>query len=332
MNICLLGIFLLVNFIIWAVFGKLTSNELRSLKDKISYTAWEFCIGFLIFYYSTVRNDEIATDGLVVGHELLKYGGLFLCVFLLKCFHYLSVGRVNVNNGVQDSTCLKFQYIRFSIGLVVLNIIDILLITKYAQEVLSSYSNTSKVLLKDNILITLFGFEILQVFPLIVLTTVKYLLNCVEIFKFGVIDVSTLSSSDEEVLNWNETKLRIVYIGEFLVNLIRFGIGCVFSILFMYFYTFPFHILPSSYLTLKLVVLKARRLLNYKKKNIQLQKLITPGTVESSERCIICFDDLSQDPCQDIRVLQNCSHQFHFNCLKTWVNYSDSCPICRQEL
>lgn len=332
-NLCLIGIFLLTNFVIWVVFGRLTSNEIRNLKDKISYTAWEFCLGFLIFYYSTIRNDEIATNDLLVRHELLKYGGLFLCVFLLKCFHYLSVGRVYTTaSNVHDATTLKFQYLRFSIGLAVLNLVDVMLINKYFQEIISSYSGNSKVSFKDNILITIFGFEILHIFPLIILTTVKYALNCFELFKFGTLDNLEFDSSNAESVKWDDTKLKIIYTCEFLVNLIRFGIGCIFSILFMYFYTFPFHILPSSYLSLRLLVLKARCLLDFRMKNFQMQKLITPRKVGSFEKCIICFDDLSHGLLDDVRVLKNCSHQFHYNCLKNWVNYSSTCPICRKKL
>lgn len=332
-NLCLIGIFLLTNFVIWVVFGRLTSNEIRNLKDKISYTAWEFCFGFLIFYYSTIRKDEKATNDLQVKHELLKYGGLFLCVFLLKCFHYLSIGRVYMTaSDVHDATILKFQYLRFSIGLVVLNLVDIMLINKYFHEVISSYAGNSKVSFKDNILITIFGFEILHIFPLIILTTIKYGLNCFELFKFGSLDNSNFDSSNVKAIQWNDTKLKIIYTCEFLVNLIRFGIGCIFSILFMYFYTFPFHILPSSYLTLRLLVLKARRLLNFKMKNFQMQKLGIPHRMGSYEKCTICFDDLSNDLLDDVRVLNNCCHKFHYSCLKRWVDYSDSCPICRGKL
>lgn len=327
-NLVLLGILIAANFIRWAFFGRLTANELRNLKDKSSYTAWEFCCGFMIFYYSTLDKPLIEA---LVHHELLKFGGLFLCVFFLKCFHYLSVQRVQmgVNNTLHDIPTLKFQYVRFTIGLIILNIIDFLLVYKYFLEVASSYSGLSSLSLKDNILVSIFGFEILHISPLIVLTSVKYLLECFELFRYD----SYISSCDDTLLAWSDRKTKIIHTVEFLVNLLRFGIAFVFSILFLYFYTLPLHIMPSSYLSLRVLILKSRSLINIKKKQLQLQKFsIPPPPVEDAHKCIICFDDFSEERLVDVRVLHNCTHQFHYSCLKTWLNYSESCPICREEL
>ena len=45
------------------------------------------------------------------------------------------------------------------------------------------------------------------------------------------------------------------------------------------------------------------------------------------ETCPICFDDIQ--PKQLFSTL--CKHTFHKQCITTWYESSDDCPICRRE-
>ena len=338
---------LAMNFTKWAMFGRLTEKEIRIVRDKINYTIWEFFFGFMIFFY-----ESPSMGYLIIQQELIKFAGLFLCVLLLKSFHYLAAERFHSIFSTTDghyranSKLIKFVGLRFLIGLVLLNLIDGMLIAKFFYEVYKYYySIPSQVSFKENILVAIFGFEILHIFPLIVLTSLKYGLCYYEYLKFEQceeFDVGNQKQSsvhysqlhnlsfDEELeenhSKWNESRLQVIYVAEFLVNFVRFLLVCSFSIIFLYFYTFPLHILPSSYGSLRVLVDKTRSLVNYKKKQLLLLKLEIPVT-SSDEKCIICFDVLDQ---QNTRKLNNCSHHFHYGCLKVWVNFSNACPICRQ--
>ena len=45
--------------------------------------------------------------------------------------------------------------------------------------------------------------------------------------------------------------------------------------------------------------------------------------------CSICLESLNSDPNQ-LLFTTPCSHTFHSNCIHSWVNSNNSCPICRQ--
>lgn len=341
-NLCLLGVLLTANFLKWLVFGKLTNNEVRNLKDKISYTTWEFFFGFIIFYHNNGDKklflcNEINIPGgyqTPPRNELTKFAGLFLCVLLLKCFHYLSVDRVftifqsNTNNNYYYNN--RLLLVRFGVGLILLNFIDGLLIYKFITEMMhSKYPN---VLIEDNILITIFGFEIINMFPLILLTTVKYGLNCFEYWKYDGMLNDHYYYNESSINKWKDFKLKMTFFFEFSVNFIRFLMTITFLIAFLYLYTFPLHILPSSYLSLRVLIIKTRSFINLKKRQFKIQKLIIPKHIKTDEKCIICFDEFTQDSDSNIRMLTNCNHTFHYSCLRSWVDISSSCPICRDDI
>lgn len=41
--------------------------------------------------------------------------------------------------------------------------------------------------------------------------------------------------------------------------------------------------------------------------------------------CSICLSDISEN-----KIILNCEHEFHFNCLNEWINRNNSCPLCRK--
>lgn len=294
-----------INVVKWIVFGRLREFEIRNLRHNIQYTLWEFCFtGFLYYSKATSRTGP---------QFVFKFAGLFACVLLLKCFHYLASERAN--NSV-DLFCLHesnkprwllmfkandFQVTRFAFGLILLLCIDGLLISKFISEL-------SKHLIEDNILLGIFGFEILHMAPLITLTLLKFALNC----------HSRLCESP-----YNE---QFEFVAEFLANLVRFVLVVVFAIIFLYLYTFPLHILPSSYLLLRVLVDRLRALLNYHKKQLKLEKLPL-CTSCNHENCTICLSDDDGE----WRELK-CQHHYHHECLRQWMLMSLLCPVCRSPI
>ncbi|XP_058759646.1 E3 ubiquitin-protein ligase CIP8-like [Vicia villosa] len=49
-------------------------------------------------------------------------------------------------------------------------------------------------------------------------------------------------------------------------------------------------------------------------------------TIEEAEKCTICHEDFN------VGVCMPCSHMFHTNCIKNWLNVGNSCPLCRFQL
>lgn len=293
-QVCFLGLLLTANGVKWIMFGRLTHNEVRNLRDRAFYTGWEFAFGLVLFYFNTTR--ELAD----ITSELVKYCGLFLCVLLLKCFHFLSADRVSVIFPLSGT--FKWAQYRFGAGIFLIAAIDVLLIGRFFHE-LQNYRSS----FDENILAAIFGFEIINIFPLILLTAAKFTGNFV--YQEG----------------WASSAMdQPIHIVEFMVNLSRFIMVCTFSVVFLYFYTFPFHIMPSSYMSLRVLVAKTRHLIQLRKKRARLMKLALGS---SGGDCTICFDALDMDS-----RTTPCKHSFHFHCLQEWASYAESCPVCRMAL
>ena len=47
--------------------------------------------------------------------------------------------------------------------------------------------------------------------------------------------------------------------------------------------------------------------------------------------CSICLDALKKDGEETVTTYE-CNHDFHVNCLNSWVQKSPSCPLCRHSL
>ena len=44
--------------------------------------------------------------------------------------------------------------------------------------------------------------------------------------------------------------------------------------------------------------------------------------------CNICLEDMSKETLQVVK----CGHFFHKECIDTWLNNHDNCPLCRKKL
>ena len=50
----------------------------------------------------------------------------------------------------------------------------------------------------------------------------------------------------------------------------------------------------------------------------------------SDQKCTICFSQYEEK--QIITKIQNCKHDFHFECLEEWLGKEKVCPVCKQEI
>jgi hypothetical protein len=49
--------------------------------------------------------------------------------------------------------------------------------------------------------------------------------------------------------------------------------------------------------------------------------------LNEGELCLICYDEYKQD--EKITLL-SCKHIYHYDCINTWVQIDNSCPLCRK--
>lgn len=303
-----------MNLLKFLVFGTLTEDELLILRSKTGHTIWEFFTGFLVFYTSSGIDHNIPM-------EALKYGGLFLCVLLVKFFGFLIADRVHKLYFARPNPAagsVKYGYLRLGFGIVILNFINLLLLYKFVHDVMWEGLGSR------NVLIAIFGSEVLNHCPSTISTSVIYLLNCYEILHFLCRGLSVKK-------RWRRKKLGYIYALEFLLSLMRLGMTTIFSFCFLYYYTLPFHSMPSSYLTLKLTVAKARALIDLLKRDILLHKLKVPKVLPENN-CIFCYEDLQIVDSSDVRLIVPCEHSFHYSCVKRWLKVSPTCPVCRQKV
>jgi hypothetical protein len=52
------------------------------------------------------------------------------------------------------------------------------------------------------------------------------------------------------------------------------------------------------------------------------------------QECSICLEDMYQSRCinESSIVRAPCNHHFHLECLKSWIDVKQQCPICRSRL
>jgi len=55
----------------------------------------------------------------------------------------------------------------------------------------------------------------------------------------------------------------------------------------------------------------------------------TPTSPEAGPSCVICFEHIS---IENKAVIKNCTHEFCFVCIKSWVATTPTCPLCKQPL
>ncbi|KAK6205014.1 uncharacterized protein RJT21DRAFT_117491 [Scheffersomyces amazonensis] len=328
----LLLMFIFINFMTWSIFGT-RQSDLKILKSKLGSTFWEFNLGFTIFHF---RSSLSGSSSSSMQTDLFKFGTIFCSVLCLKFFHHLTSIRVYEVFNRQPSNYYHISYatVRVIICLTLLTFVDVLLVHTFFSEIYQYYyfNKLSDRQPDDIMLLAIFSFEIADVLPSLLLNALKFGINYYRKF------LRALQSDESPILNYSgeeDENMNYFYLFDFIINLARVSLICIFSIVFLYFFAFPVHILPITYSSLRDMVVTGRRFVRFKRKQIILQKLQIPQNYpQDDEPCAICFDKLidTNDSLSDIRYLPNCDHTYHTYCLKEWIAISNSCPICRKKI
>jgi len=54
-----------------------------------------------------------------------------------------------------------------------------------------------------------------------------------------------------------------------------------------------------------------------------------PPTTDDGTSCVICFEHI---PLESKAVIKNCTHVFCFTCIKSWMETTITCPLCKQTI
>ncbi|PIA49278.1 hypothetical protein AQUCO_01300259v1 [Aquilegia coerulea] len=58
-------------------------------------------------------------------------------------------------------------------------------------------------------------------------------------------------------------------------------------------------------------------------------KLSEPLSITEEEDCPICLEEYDAE---NPRIITKCDHHFHLSCILEWMERSDTCPVCDQEM
>ncbi|KAJ1892179.1 E3 ubiquitin-protein ligase hrd1 [Kickxella alabastrina] len=311
-NMGLLLTILLGKLLVRVFFGQLRAVEVERLYEQ----------GWL-----SITETLLA---LAVLRDQFDVATLSMFVFLLFCkiFHWMLEDRIGF---MEQQTRLTALFFVRTLSLSAILAVTDCLMLMYAAENTRRYGATMMIV---------FGFEYALLLVRFQSTCAKFVLN--------VIDISRGSE-------WEEKQSFVFYVDllhDFAKLLVYLGF---FVVLTMY-YNLPIHILRELYMTIRSFYTRCGDWVRYRKamQNMHLRypTVSQDGLDEMNDKtCIICREEMSgptqeqADAWNNVRRAGNaqplsgdtpkqlpCSHVFHFNCLRGWLERQQSCPTCRQSV
>lgn len=224
---------------------------------------------------------------------------LFTALLFSKSFHWLCQSRVEY---VESDTVSRWTHARLVTLMLLLLVVDV----GFVAMCVYLWNGPS--------VLILFGFEYTILAVSVLATLVRYVLHMVDMSIEG---------------NWPQKGSYLFFL-EFATEVVRFlAYVAFFSIIFT-FYGMPLHIVRDvwmSYVNLK------RRLIvfnKYRKLTANMQERFPNATEEElaacEHTCIICRDQMDEG-----KKLP-CTHIFHLDCLRLWLQQQQSCPTCRADI
>ena len=158
-------------------------------------------------------------------------------------------------------------------------------------------------------------------------------------FEFGVLVLSSISNLVRYIINvvdgYYENGLHYKGLYFMILDLIYDGIRfCTyvgfFCIVFVY-YGLPLHIVRDVYMAFVSFFMRLMSFVRYVKLTRNLDEMIEDASEEDLAAhqeggCLICREGMESGK------KLTCGHVFHLNCLRTWLQHQQSCPLCRSDI
>ncbi|CAF3189543.1 unnamed protein product [Rotaria socialis] len=283
-------------FVFAILFGKFIQRiflgPLRAIETEHLYDRAWFSITETCLAFTVFRDDFSP-----------RFVALFAVLLFLKCFHWLLEDRVDY---MEQSPVLGPIFHTRVIGLLsVLSILDYLFIS-------SAYMHT---IAKGASVQIVFGFEYAILLVSVITTAIKYILHSIEI------------RAGEQ---WENKGVFMLY-SDLILGLFRLTLYMIFIMVMMKIHTFPLFAIRPMFIAMRAFRKSCNDVLESRRAIRNLNTMYPDLTAEelgnaTDTTCIICREEMQVQ--QSIKRL-TCQHIFHKNCLRSWFQRQQTCPICR---
>ncbi|CAI5708405.1 unnamed protein product [Peronospora destructor] len=242
----------------------------------------------------TVFRDEISFHVMV----------LFTALVFLKIFHWLGQSRIEFIE--QTDMLSRLTHVRL-VGLIaLLTAVDLGFVVWCSLKVMETGPSVC----------ILFGFEFLILMVTIAATFLRYVLYVVD------------SRMDGDWAN----KFTYLFYLELVSEVAKLVVYLIFFMLIFTYYGMPLHIVRDLWVSIKNLQRRIASYFRYRKITANLNERFPNPTEEELQEtdrtCIICREEMIPGACKKLP----CSHIFHVDCLKMWVQRQQTCPTCRSNI
>ncbi|CAF1016579.1 unnamed protein product [Rotaria sordida] len=284
-------------FVFTILLGKLIQKiflgQLRAIETEHLYDRTWFSVTETCLAFTVFRDDFSS-----------RFVALFAILLFLKCFHWLLEDRVDY---MEQSPVLGPIFHARVISLSsVLIILDYLFIISACTHTIARGASVQIV----------FGFEYAILLVSLVLTAIKYILHTIEI------------RTGEQ---WENKGVFMLY-SDLLFGFIRVLLYVLFMIVMMKIHTIPLFSIRPMFLAMRAFRKSCSDVIESRRAIHDLNTMYPDLTADelanvSDTTCIICREEMQVQ--QSIKRL-SCQHIFHKNCLRSWFQRQQACPICRK--
>ena len=224
----------------------------------------------------------------------------FVLLAFVKILHWLGQDRVDFIETTPHVPVL--QHVRLMSMLVFLLVVDVVLLHVSLVNTLTHGVSVH----------LLFAFEYSMQSSLAMAALLKYV--------FSLVDQGVWHGS------WRGRSVAVFYVDltKDLVHLITYT--AFFMVVFST-YGIPIHLIRDIYWTFRNFQMRVRDFLRYRQISANMENRFPDASEEDLVRadhtCIVCREDMRSGK----RL--PCHHVFHMECLKSWLERQQNCPICR---
>ncbi|SCU80847.1 LADA_0B09846g1_1 [Lachancea dasiensis] len=314
-NLIIVANFVLINTILlWKGLTKLLFGELRLLEYEHIIERLSFTIVNSFFITSSFPDNEFLT--------VLAFTGVLIFV---KAFHWVLKDRLEYVFQSTDEHTNIFGLIcsKFVVNVFLLTFVDYKFIKFCYGGSASSIARSTMYLL--------FGTEFAVLLVDVLEVAMRTIINLTELYQF---QCAYAQDGDDS------TGLEGKFIYEKIVELIcRISKLCVHAVLLTP-SIIPFMVIKDIVLDIFSIYQTGRLIWKTLKNNRQLDEKL-PDVSEDELRllndkmCIVCMEDLNFLHAEHATTHKlkakrlPCNHILHLGCLKSWMERSQTCPICR---